>query len=185
MIAQLVAKLPPKSPFHPHLFPCAHRSSTSTSTSSPLPPTSHQPSSTHPGPQPPHTPLTTKNAHNPKPRIKQTQRIRHKAAHTPHPPHGAKHAAATIRTPHNRQRTAHVPAQGIHGRHHAHQTRQHEGQQTVTQHARAAGEREGGIQVAEVVGVGVSMVGRGRRMGMRGGFVIRGRGHEGEDGVEG
>ena len=70
--------------------------------------------------------FTTKYPHNPKPNIKKPQRIRHQAPHTPHAPHSAKHLTTTIRTPHNRQRTQHIPHRRIHRQQHPYETSQYE-----------------------------------------------------------
>ena len=80
--------------------------------------------------------LTTKNAHNAKSHIKQSQRIRHQPPHTAHPPHSAKHLTTTIRAPHNRQRTQYITHRRIHRQQDAHETSQHKRQQTISQHGR-------------------------------------------------
>lgn len=87
-------------------------------------------------------PLTRKNNHNAKSDIKQAQRIRHEASHRPHAAHGAKHATTAIRAPNDSRTTNHIPARAIHGRHNPHQTRKDQRQQTVSQHGRAARERQ-------------------------------------------
>lgn len=101
----------------------------------------------YPRPRQRATPFTRENPHDAKAGVEQAQRIRHQPPHTPHPAHRAKHAAATVRAPANRQRAEHIPAQRIHGRDHAHQTRQHEREEAVPEDAGAAGERECGVEV--------------------------------------
>ena len=80
--------------------------------------------------------FTTENPHDPKSHIEQSQRIRHQPPHTPHPPHSAEHLTTTIRAPHNRQSTQHIPHRRIHRQQHAHATRQHKRQKTISQHRR-------------------------------------------------
>ncbi len=85
---------------------------------------------------------TRKDPHDPKADVEQPQRIRHQPSHTPHPPHGAEHLAATIRAPTDRQSRNHIPSRRIHRQHHTDTARQHERQQTIAQHARAPRERQ-------------------------------------------
>ena len=49
--------------------------------------------------------LARENHHDAKPDVEQPQGIGDQTSHSPHPPHGTKHPTATVRTPHNRQRT--------------------------------------------------------------------------------
>lgn len=105
----------------------------------PLPPF---PPSSRSHPRQTSTPLTRENSHNPKPHIKQPQRICNESSHTPHPPHSTEHLAATIRTPADRQHRNHIPSRRIHRQNHAYETRQYQWQQTVSQHRRTPWKRQ-------------------------------------------
>ena len=86
-------------------------------------------------------PFTRKYDHDAKPDVKQSQRVRDKPTHRAHPSHGAEHATAAIRTPHDCSAANHVPARAIHGRHDAHQADYDQRQQAIPQHRGAP--REG------------------------------------------
>ena len=99
-------------------------------------------SSTHfPGSQP-RSPFTRKDAHDPEPRVEQSQRICHQTPHTPHPPDRAKHPTTAVGTPTYGHTTNHISHRRIHRYRNPYQTRRHQRQKTIPQHTRASRKRK-------------------------------------------